>query len=69
MPKVKKEVKTFEVVYECDMCDSGMMIFTGVVLLSNPPKYEHKCDACGSMFNSGTQYPTTHIEHVSLTNN
>lgn len=37
------EIKAF-----CDQCEeSGELLPTGLVICTDPPKYEHKCVVCG----------------------
>jgi len=60
MPKIETEVATFKIEYICDHCKKGHMIPTGKVLLSYPPKYEHKCDNidCNTIESFDITYPT-----------
>lgn len=53
-----KEVKTYQVDYMCDKCESGFMFPTGVALTINPPRYEHKCIFCNNVENFTKVYPT-----------
>ncbi len=55
--ETKCEVVTVEL--ECDEC-GGTLVFTGTALLSNPPKFPHKCDKCGVVRNVWDRpYPYT----------
>jgi hypothetical protein len=54
----RTEVKTYQVDYICDDCESGVMAFTGRTLLSHPPQYEHQCTQCGmTRYFRGVTYP------------
>jgi len=53
------EVKTYSVVYICDTCSEGEMVFDGLTLTSYPPLYPHTCDKCGDKKNLRTRYPLT----------
>lgn len=55
--EVKKPINTRMVTYQCDECLEGEMLPTGTVLLSNPPKYPHKCTKCGYEMTFSVQYP------------
>lgn len=58
MSEIKREVKTFEVRYRCDKigCE-GEQVPEGYTLLSNPPKYPHKCNQCGTGLIFKVHYP------------
>ena len=43
--------------YICDKCKIGVMLPTGLALLTNPPKYIHKCNSCGEVLNFLCTYP------------
>ena len=45
----------------CDKC-GGTMIPTGMCLMSNPPKYPHKCDKCGFEETYNVSYPNIEFE-------
>ncbi len=55
--EVRKEVKTYQVDYECDECKRGILKPTGKVLTSKPPKYPSKCTYCGNITNLIQSYP------------
>ena len=59
MAEIEQEVKTFTVNYLCDECGEGYMESTGSILISNPPQYPHKCNACGSDRTFREKYPKT----------
>jgi hypothetical protein len=45
---------------KCPRCQNGYMRPTGVVTQSNPPSYEHRCNArCGHVQNYPMRYPYT----------
>lgn len=63
MAEVKTKVSAVEVSMECPECDGVMEITNGMVFLSNPAQYPHKCTECGyTQHYSGVQYP--YIRHV-----
>lgn len=57
------EVKTVEVRQYCDKCGEEMR-FTGETLLSNPPKYVHKCNKCGNSTWCSKSYPCIEYREV-----
>ena len=61
--KKETEVKPFEVKQYCELCGEELT-FTGEVLLSNPPKYVHKCDKCGKQFTFSQSYPSIEYKKV-----
>lgn len=65
--EVKKEVKSFNVDYKCDQCETGYMRPDGRVLLSNPPKYPHICNnmECSGKMTSRTKYPYIAYEEIN----
>ena len=44
--EIKQEVKTYEVDYECDECETGKLRPLGSVLPTDPPQYPHQCTGC-----------------------
>jgi hypothetical protein len=52
-----KEVKTYQVEFECGECGQGNMIYDGLTLESNPPKYVHKCSHCQARKDLPYRYP------------
>ena len=44
----RSEVKTVKVELVCGSCNEGTMERDGVVLMSNPPHYPHRCTECGA---------------------
>jgi hypothetical protein len=57
MPEIIREVRQVEVDYLCDGCGKATMRPTGLTLTSHPPKYPHKCVACGAEQNFAQQFP------------
>lgn len=45
--------------YVCDECGYGHMLPSGMMLLSNPPKFPHECNKCGATQTFNTKYPET----------
>ena len=47
--EVVAEVKTLSVYMKCDKCNNGLMLENGhIILTTDPPKYPHKCNNCGT---------------------
>ena len=44
----EKQVVPYEVRFYCDECNE-LVKFTGMVGMSNPPKYKHACK-CGAVY-------------------
>ena len=55
--ETKMQINTRMVEYKCDKCGEGKMIPTGIVLLTYPGQYEHKCNNCGFIMNFFAKYP------------
>ena len=55
MPEVKREIRTFEVRYQCEC--GGEMIPTGIVYTSYPSKYPHICGKCEKQITLTASYP------------
>ncbi len=59
----EREIKMFEVNYECDVCHSGNMIRNdNLILTSYPPQYSHKCSNCGAETYFQDSYPLIKYE-------
>lgn len=43
--------------YQCDQCHNGMMRPTNIMLMTDPPKYPHKCNTCGHEQVFSVKYP------------
>jgi predicted RNA-binding Zn-ribbon protein involved in translation (DUF1610 family) len=56
------KVRTVGVDYQCDKCGDGVMEQTGEMLLTDPPKWRHKCNRCGEVANLWQKYPTVRWE-------
>ena len=57
MSEMVAESKVLQVFMICDKCGKGEMRPTGEALMSNPPKYPHKCIVCGNIANFPYHYP------------
>ena len=58
--KIRQEVLPdgiIKVEYECPTCSKGILEFTGLMLMSMPAKYQHKCTVCNDVFCSAQLYP------------
>lgn len=61
----KFEVKTYKVYAYCPECGGFMSPdLGGKILLSNPPKWPHKCLICGYQENLTEVYPKTEYEEI-----
>ena len=58
MSRVQRPLRPIRVDYRCDKCDAGHMRPTGVMLLSDPPKFPHQCEVCGEAQTFTEKYPT-----------
>lgn len=56
----KTKAETFVVTYHCPKCQETMT-YTGVMLPSNPPWYEHVC-TCGHSERLRRTYPWTEVK-------
>jgi hypothetical protein len=64
MAETEVEIRTFLVIYQCDECVSGIMVYNG---RSMPPdKYEHECDECGFTISYDKQYPHRIEKHPTF---
>lgn len=62
---VKKEVKAVKKQLKCTKCEEGFMVTTGVVLTSQPPQYEHKCNKCDNVVQvQGAAFPVIDYEEI-----
>lgn len=68
MAEVKTQVKTYEVQYVCDVCKDGYMEPNGIMLTSNPPKYQHSCQNCNHSVSFRVQYPRMVYEPILFEN-
>lgn len=59
---VKKSIKTYKEVLACEC--GGEFQFTGIVLLTYPEQYKHKCCNCGKMETTTIRYPRIATEDV-----
>ena len=52
------EIKPVGIKYVCDNCDEGEMLVSGnIMLMTDPPKFPHKCNVCDFEKNFTTKYP------------
>lgn len=56
------EVKTVKVRKFCDKCKDVELEFTGVMLMSYPPRYQYRCPKCWLIHNLKGHYPK--IEYI-----
>ena len=54
-----RNVNSTQVDERCPSCNQGWMRPNGVVQTTNPPQYEHSCNACGHKQTYGMRYPYT----------
>ncbi|WP_020469681.1 hypothetical protein [Zavarzinella formosa] len=48
---------TMAVLIRCDDCGIGEMTPTGIMFMTHPPQYQHKCDKCGTERTFDERYP------------
>jgi len=65
MSEKKQKIETYIVTYTCDLCKLGTMIPTGIVLMSNPPKYPHACGICKAEAVLAYRYPKHVYETIN----
>lgn len=53
------KTNTRHIDYRCPNCQNGWMRPTGTVLVSDPPKFPHKCIQCGYEEIFDVKYPYT----------
>lgn len=62
-----QEVKVFKETLHCDECEEAPeLMFTGVVLTSNPPQYPYRCPLCEKTVHTRTTYPKVRHEPVNV---
>lgn len=59
MPRHEVPAEAVIVDYVCDACGNGHMLPSGMMLLSDPPEWPHKCINCGETKTFNTKYPET----------
>ena len=64
MTERKYAVLTVGVDYYCDECDFGVMVQTGIMLPTDPPRWRHKCNHCGNISDLWDKYPTVRWERI-----
>ena len=61
--EISVEAKVFLVHMQCEKCKEGFMLDETnddnlhIALMSNPPKFPHKCNKCGHVENYTINYP------------
>jgi hypothetical protein len=60
------EVKTFLIKFACDKegCEGSLAYKDGNMLFSDPPKYKHTCDTCGTECLFDHKYPYTSYKYL-----
>ena len=58
------EVRTVGMDYICDDCNVGVMEQTGVMLLTDPVQWPHKCNNCGKTKNLWQKYPDVRWKRI-----
>jgi hypothetical protein len=56
MPEIR-DMNVKQADERCPVCGNGWMRPTGIVLTSQPPHFEHKCNACDYKQNYTVRYP------------
>lgn len=65
MPAKDVEVKMFETKYMCDTVGcNGELKPTGVMLMTEPPQFPHKCPICKSEQTFFNKYPLLSYRYV-----
>lgn len=59
------KVEPYGVDYICDDCGNGKMEPNGTMLMCDPPKWQHYCEACGAMQNLANKYPEIRYRRVA----
>ena len=60
MKEERFELQPYGVRYICDCGDE--MLPTGTMLMTDPPKFPHKCQSCDSTITLNEKYPTVKWE-------
>lgn len=58
------EVRNVGVDYICDNCNTGEMEQTGVMLMTDPAQWTHRCNHCGQTKNFFQKYPSIRWEKI-----
>lgn len=68
MSEIEVEVRPYAIKYLCDACGEGYMernIELGdIAYMTNPPKWKHKCGACGHTELLTKAYPEIRFEYA-----
>lgn len=62
----KIKVDTYIINFMCEKCKVGSMVSSGIILTSDPPKYEHRCNKCGIKENYDIRYPDIRYERNDI---
>ena len=62
----KTECRPVWVEYICDKCGEGMMEMQSGLLLTDPPRHQHKCTHCGYEDHLFEYYPRLRWEPVKV---
>lgn len=65
MGEIKTEATVCLINYICDDCNAGKMVRSGPIMLTDPPKFPHKCENCGHKDSFQASYPFPRFEPVS----
>jgi len=63
MAEIRCEVKTFEIIKECDKCEDGEMVCLGI--LGEYGDWLHECNKCGCEEEFEEKYPQKTHERVN----
>ncbi len=66
MQEAREEIKFFRVRRFHACTEGAEFLPTGITLLSNPAKYEHRCTGCGEINHFLKRYPALEEEKVNL---
>lgn len=65
MNESRHKVKTYQIKAHCDVC-GGDLLPTSVMLMSNPPKFPHKCNWCNREEVLNDKYPKLVYKYVEV---
>lgn len=67
--EVKREVRIFEVTYQCPKCNNGELVFSHHAKLTSPLQNLHTCTNCNHQeWIRGKVYPTKEYVYVENEN-
>lgn len=64
MPELEFQAEVVLVEQVCDKCGCGLMKRVGSIMLTDPPKFPHKCESCDHIDNFTTSYPTPRFKKI-----